>query len=181
MPEGLRGYTGSMSFRALSAGLLALALAAGCRQRVVETAPDLGVPSFTQGRTEPLRALSDLRPNVVVLEFWATWCGPCRKTLPHMNKLVQEFEGKPVRFIAVTNETPDLVNEFLKEYPMKAWVGIDPKGELSKAFRIRGIPQVVVIDPYGRIQVKVSTSFFYASDVERALEAEAPRPSAAAK
>lgn len=167
-----------MSPRSLAAGILALALAGGCRQRVLENAPDLGVPSFVQGRTAPLRALSELRPNVVVLEFWATWCGPCRKTLPHMNKLVQEFEGKPVRFIAVTNETPVLVNEFLKDYPMKAWVGIDPEGELSKAFRIRGIPQVVVIDPYGRIQVKVSTSFFYASDVERALQAAPPKPAA---
>lgn len=166
-----------MHWRRAAAGLsvlLAVIASAGCRSRVLEIAPDLGVPAFVQGPLQKVGAISELRPNVVVLEFWATWCGPCRKSLPHMNKVVQQFEGKPVRFIAVTSESADVVREFLKEYPMKAWVGLDAGGELTKGFRIRGIPQIVVIDRFGRIQVKVSTSFFYASDVERALAAKAP-------
>lgn len=161
-----------------AAALLACAalLAAGCRAKVLEAAPDLGIPTLLQAPLPKVGALSELRPNVIVLEFWATWCGPCRKTLPHMNKLVTEFEGKPVRFIAVTRETPELVKEFVADYPMKSWIGIDPQGELSKAFRVRGIPHVVVIDPYGRIQIRVSTSFFYAADIERALAAKPPPP-----
>ena len=79
-----------------------------------------------------------------------------------------------MRFIAVTRDPAEAVQAFAREHPMKAWIGLDPDGVVTSAFRIRGIPHVVVIDPYGRVRHRVSTSFFYASDIEDALETKPP-------
>ncbi|MBI4423135.1 MAG: TlpA family protein disulfide reductase [Elusimicrobia bacterium] len=156
------------------ASLLALALG-GCRAKPLEFAPEVGIPQIVQGPVRSVASLKELRGSAVVLEFWATWCRPCRETLPHMNGLVSKFEGKPVKFIAVSNEDPETVAEFLKEFPMKAWVGLDRSREVSEAFRVTGIPHVVLIDPFGRVQLRITTSFFYASDIEKALKAKPPK------
>ena len=164
--------------RQLARSCAAAALMAGCSAKPLEWAPEAGVPALLQAPVQNIVSLKDLRPNVVVLEFWATWCGPCRATLPHMNKMVDKFQGRPVRFLSITNESAGTVQEFLKDHPMKAWIGLDPAGEVSSLFRVRSIPQVVVIDPFGRVTLRISTSWFYASDVEKALKAKPPLPEA---
>jgi uncharacterized protein (TIGR03435 family) len=89
--------------------------------------------------------------KVVVLEFWATWCGPCVAALPHLNDLVEQFTNKPVVFISVTSENEDVVRPFLKTHSMKAWVGLDDYEVLNKAFHVTGIPHAVIVDPQGHI------------------------------
>ncbi len=156
--------------------LVLLALASGCRARPLEWAPEVRIPKLLHAPRERVDSLKDLAGDVVVLEFWATWCGPCRETIPHMNKLVDKYAGKPVRFIAVTDESEERVLAFTRERPIHSWIGLDPKGALSQAFRVKGIPHVVVIDPYGRIVHRVSTQWFYASDIDDALKAKPPKP-----
>lgn len=155
--------------------LILLAAAAGCRARPLEWAPELRIPKLLHAPRERVDSLKDFPGEAVVLEFWATWCGPCRETIPHMNKLVDKYAGKPVRFIALTSEPPEKVLEFTRELPIHAWIGIDPGGSVSRAFRVKGIPHVVVIDPFGRIIHRVSTQWFYASDIEDALKAKPPK------
>lgn len=139
-------------------------------------APDVGFDRLLQAPMAALPALSDLRGHVVVLEFWATWCGPCLETLPHMNRLVETFAGQPVRFISATDEPADHVEAFLRKRPMKAWIALDPKKRASQAFGVRGIPQVFVIDPHGRIHLRITPSFLYKSDIAKALKAAPPSP-----
>ena len=155
--------------------LLLIALAAGCRARPLEWAPEFRIPKLLHAPRERVESLKDFPGEVVVLEFWATWCGPCRETIPHMNKLVDQYAGKPVRFIAVTAESPETVLEFTREHPIHAWIGIDPRDAVSRAFRVRGIPHVVVIDRFGRVVHRVSTQWFYASDIDDALNAKPPK------
>ena len=155
----------------------ALLLAGACRAKPLDRAPDVEFPVVLQAPVLKT-SMQELRGKAVVLDFWATWCGPCRDSLPHMNKLIQKFEGKDVRFLAVTQEDAHTVTEFTRDHPMKAWIGLDPDGAASRAFRVRGIPHIVVIDAWGRIHHRLSTTFFYPSDIEDALNAKAPEPAA---
>lgn len=92
-----------------------------------------------------------LRGKVVVLEFWATWCAPCRAAIPHLNELAEQFKDKPVQFIAVTAENERVVKEFLQRFPIKAWVGIDAFKAMNRAYGIVGIPHSVIVDTNGVI------------------------------
>jgi thiol-disulfide isomerase/thioredoxin len=160
--------------RAVIAGA-ALLLLCGCvRHKPKLPAPDIAIGALLQAPRPSFSSLQEFRGEVVVLEFWATWCGPCVELLPHMNKLVQSFEGRPVRFISVTDETREAVEAFTKTHPMKAWIGLDPAGAAFKAFGVDSRPQVFVIDPYGRIWIKIHPSFLYKSDIEDALKAPPP-------
>jgi thiol-disulfide isomerase/thioredoxin len=153
----------------------ALLLVGGCvRHRLKPPAPNVELETLLQAPPGSAASLKDYRGQVVVLEFWATWCGPCLELLPHMNKMVESFEGRPVRFISVTDEERAPVEAFLMKHPMKAWIGLDPKGLVFRAFGVNSRPEVFVIDPYGRISLKIHPSFLYRSDIEEALKAPPP-------
>lgn len=113
-----------------------------------------GPLGFEASFQAPAEAASDweaLRGEVVVLEFWATWCAPCIAEIPHLNDLAERFAGKPVRFIAVTDEPAETVEPFLARKPIDAWIGLDTDRSLFGKFGVRGIPQTVLIGPKGRI------------------------------
>ncbi|MBI3554361.1 MAG: TlpA family protein disulfide reductase [Elusimicrobia bacterium] len=135
----------------------------------------MAIPILLQAPQSSLGSLKDLKGQAVVLEFWATWCGPCVQGIPAMNKMVEAFDGRPVRFISVTSEPSEQIEDFLRTHPMKAWIGIDSEGKAERAFRVHGIPAIFVIDQYGRIWHKVSPMFFYKSDVEDAINAPPPQ------
>jgi len=97
-----------------------------------------------------------LRGKVVVLEFWATWCGPCIVHFPHLNELADRFKGKPVQFIFITEESREVVERFLKKREIKSWVGLDTDRSVFRALRVAGIPQTVIIDTEGRIAALTS-------------------------
>ena len=66
-------------------------------------APDLDNVKLLQAPAGIKATWQSLNGKVVVIDFWATWCVPCRKSIPHWNQLVDEFKGKPVCFIAITD------------------------------------------------------------------------------
>lgn len=156
--------------------LLLLAAAACGPSKPRGEAPEIGIETLLQAPMSSLQSLKELKGQAVVLEFWATWCGPCVAGIPGMNKMVDSFQGRPVRFISVTDERREVVEAFLKEHPMKAWIGLDPGRRVFSVFKVRTRPELYVIDPYGRIWHKLHPSFFYKSDVEDAIKAPAPAP-----
>jgi uncharacterized protein (TIGR03435 family) len=90
-----------------------------------------------------------LKGNVVVPEFWATWCGGCRDQIPHWNRLEEQFRNKPVRFISLTDEEPGIVQRFRKDYPISGWIGLDSNEETFKRYNINGRPVTALIDAVG--------------------------------
>ena len=92
-----------------------------------------------------------LRGKVVVLEFWATWCGPCVGAISHLNELAEKFKGKPVQFIAITAEDKATIEIFLAKRPIKAWIALDTNNAMNKAYAVTGIPHTVVLDKEGKI------------------------------
>jgi thiol-disulfide isomerase/thioredoxin len=105
----------------------------------------LQVPAGTKVSWEALRG------KAVVLEFWATWCGPCVAAIPHLNELAQKYAGKPVQFIAITAENEELVAPFLKKKPIRAWIGLDADRATHGAYGVQGIPVTVLVDAQGKL------------------------------
>lgn len=95
-----------------------------------------------------LRALAG---KAVVIEFWATWCGPCVHAIPHLNEVANQFKGRPVQFLSITDDEPSVVEEFLKKNHIEGWVGIDRKGLMKEAYGIDGLPATVIIDANGNL------------------------------
>jgi uncharacterized protein (TIGR03435 family) len=92
-----------------------------------------------------------LHGKVVVLEFWATWCGPCVAAIPHLNELADKFKDQPVQFIAITAEDEATIKPFLAKRPIHAWVALDTDRAMNKAYGIRGIPHTVILGKDGKI------------------------------
>ena len=110
--------------------------------------------------------LESLKGQVVVLDFWATWCGPCVKSLPGIKKVIDSYPESAVKLITVNqNESKQKIESFLKTRELELQVALD-EGEISEAFNVEAIPQTVIIDADGKIQfVKVGAS----SDMEKKL------------
>jgi len=93
----------------------------------------------------------DLKGKVIVVDFWATWCPPCRASIPEMNELYHKFKDRGVVVVGLTNEDEGAVKRMKKpviEYP----VAIDTKSRMAEQLGIQSIPNVVVIDPDGIVR-----------------------------
>lgn len=119
--------------------------------RAGDPAPPLGLEKLLQAPEGATAAWENLRGKAVVLEFWATWCGPCIAAIPHMNELAEKYADKPVQFIAVTSEKEEVITKFLERKPIKGWVGLDTDRSMHHDYMVKGIPRTVLVDAQGRL------------------------------
>lgn len=131
-------------------------------------------PSFTlplsTGKTFDL---SSQLGKAVVLDFWATWCGPCRRGLPMIMEAVSDFPSSDVVFVAVNQgESKEQVDDFLNHYDLrKLSVALDSNKSVGASYGVKGLPHTVVIDPSGIVRdVTVGFSPFQGTDLKRRLE-----------
>ncbi|MFM9964749.1 MAG: TlpA family protein disulfide reductase [Planctomycetaceae bacterium] len=96
--------------------------------------------------------LADQKGKVVVLDFWATWCGPCLQTMPLVEKVVHEFDGQGVQLIAVNLEEPaKAITAMLERHKLKLTVAMDIDGVAATKYQATAIPQTVIIDREGNV------------------------------
>ncbi len=96
--------------------------------------------------------LADHKGRVVVLDFWATWCGPCMQTMPLVDSVIREFSEGEVDFVAVNmEEQPDQVKSILERHKMKMAVALDRDGAVAAKYAVTAIPQTVVIGRDGKV------------------------------
>ena len=86
----------------------------------------------------------------VLIDFWATWCGPCRKAIPHLNELHQKFAGKLV-VVGISDEKEDDIRK-LAEPKIAYASAIDTQARMKDELAVTGIPHVIIIDPQGIVR-----------------------------
>jgi uncharacterized protein (TIGR03435 family) len=139
-----------------------------------QQAPPLHVTQWLQAPAGFRGQWSELRGKVVVLEFWATWCSPCVRAIPHLNQLAEEFRGQDVAFLAVTDDNADRLKPFLAKHPMKAIIGIDSDRKGWKGFSVPNIPHTVLIGKDGSILGATYPENVTADVLRKALAGEKP-------
>ena len=130
--------------------LLVLALAAACAlPGVTASAP---IPDFTFDTDRGALRLDSLRGKVVYLDYWASWCVPCRQSFPWMNEMHARYGDKGLVIVAVNVDRDAAeARRFLEKYPADFIVAYDPEGKTAKALALKGMPSSFVIDRQGQI------------------------------
>jgi peroxiredoxin len=91
--------------------------------------------------------LTDFQGKVVFVNFWATWCIPCRLEMPAMERLYREFKERDFVILAVNvQEGPEAVRAFIRELKLTFPVVLDPKGRAAMAYVVRGLPATYLMD-----------------------------------
>ena len=120
----------------------------GSSLKVGAPAPDFTLPLFKGGEM----TLSAEKGKVVVLDFWASWCGPCRQAMPVIEKVVHAHADKGVKLYAVNQaEPPETVSKFLESKKMDMPVPMDKDGKVGNLYGVQGIPFIVVVDRKGLV------------------------------
>jgi len=111
-------------------------------------APDFTLP----GENGKTYHLEDLRGQVVVVNFWATWCPPCRREMPSMQRMWNKIKGKGVTVLAINvGEDADTIFEFLGSYPVNFPLLLDRDGSVVKRYPVTGLPTTYIVSPQGMV------------------------------
>lgn len=96
--------------------------------------------------------LKELKGKVVYLDFWASWCTPCRKSFPWMNKMQTRYQDKGLEIIGVSLDSKRKHTEaFLKKIPAQFTIALDPKGEVADAYHVQVMPTSFLIGRDGQV------------------------------
>jgi thiol-disulfide isomerase/thioredoxin len=177
---------GGLGGTALSSGIVLLLIVAavfgfGILPRILEGShalvgkpvPALSLPIFRDpsapGTKGPVD-LASLKGKVVVLDFWAPWCGPCRHEMPVLDGLAKKFASSNVMVIGVlVDEDRDSAKSVLENLHISYPQLDDDEGKASRAFSIKSLPSLVVVDRNGKI-VSFHTGYTPEEELERVIK-----------
>ena len=121
--------------------------------------------------------LADYKGKVVVLNFWATWCDPCREEMPSMQRLQDKLAGKLVILAVDYGEGAPRVSDFLKKVPVRFTVLLDRDTSAATAWKVKVLPTTMVIDPEQKVRfVAVGDIGWDTAPVESEIIKLLPKP-----
>jgi cytochrome c biogenesis protein CcmG/thiol:disulfide interchange protein DsbE len=137
----------------------ALAIDAG------QTAPDVELPAAMDAAPR----LSALKGRLVYLDFWASWCGPCRQSFPWMNEMQAKYGARGLKVVAINLDAKRAdADAFLAQVPARFGLAFDAAGQSARRFGVKGMPTSVLIGRNGEV---LSVHQGFREDERQALEA----------
>lgn len=134
----------------VAAGLLALHLAAPGLAAAAEPGQplqDLALPN-----AGPPQRLGDLRGKVVYLDFWASWCGPCKQSFPWMNDMQRKYGTRGLQVVAVNLDAQRAdADAFLAGHPAGFALAFDAQGDTARRVALKGMPTALLVGPDGKV------------------------------
>jgi peroxiredoxin len=138
----------------------------GRAQLVDKRAPDFALPVVVNGSTVKL---ADLAGHVVVLDFWATWCGPCEITAPELQTLYAKYAARGLRVVGISDDDPAEIASFAQEHQITYPLARDDGGKTARMYWETALPTLVVVDRAGIVRiVEVGIPDFKALDAKLA-------------
>ena len=166
-----------MRIQNICAGMVALFLASCSadgadrpeQALIGKPAPNFKLDLLGGGEVE-LQALKG--KNIVLLDFWATWCGPCRRVMPTLDEVSKQYAEKGVRYLAVNlRETPAKIESYLKSAGLKIEVPLDKDGSVATRYGVEGIPTMAIVDKKGVVRdVHVGASANLKAELTKTLD-----------
>jgi len=149
-------------------GLQVLASSAGAIENG-EVAPKLNIQNATGQRLHV-----PVGKQIVYVDFWASWCGPCKQSFPWMSEMHKKYGHKGLQIVAINlDKQPGAAQKFLKAYPAKFTIGYDANGETPTAFGVKVLPTSYLLDKKGKV-IYQHAGFFPGDEVgleDRILQA----------
>lgn len=129
-----------------------LAIAGGAT--VAAVTPSAGAPDFTLPSLDgPNLRLQEQRGHVVMINFWATWCGPCRVEMPHLSKLYEKYRSSGFTLLAINiDEDPNKAAQLARQLGMRFPVLLDTQKKVSRLYDLGTMPSTVLVDRDGRVR-----------------------------
>lgn len=133
--------------------LLALAGVTHAAETLARISGNVPAPDFTlQDTSGKTHRLSDYRGRPVIINFWTTWCPPCREELPSMNRAWHQLEHEGIAMLAINmGEDEDTIFIFSADYPTDFPILMDKSGEVIEQWPVKGLPTTYVVAPDGTI------------------------------
>jgi cytochrome c biogenesis protein CcmG, thiol:disulfide interchange protein DsbE len=148
---------------ALAGWFLLPALGTKLRHAVGDTVPDFSLPVVVGGENDSRQSLQSLRGKVVLMDFWASWCGPCRQSLPVIEHLAHDRSKMNLVVLGINQgESPADIRRFYAGRDPGYSILSDADGAVSSELGINGLPTMVVVDAQGKLRGSISGVASYA-------------------
>lgn len=128
--------------------ILLLPMAVHAGEETIKDAVNFSLP----GENQQTINLADYRGKVVLVDFWASWCTPCIRSFPWMNKMLESYKDAGFEVIAINmDQESRLADKFLQRYPNKLTIAFDPEGKVAEQYQLVGLPTSYLIDRNGKL------------------------------
>lgn len=112
-------------------------------------------PTFMLPTRSGMITPADLKGKVIYLDFWASWCFPCRKSFPWLNEIQDKYKDQGLVVLGINlDKDRELADKFLQAVPANFIIAFDPEGESASSFKVKGMPSSYLIDRHGNLRAR---------------------------